>query len=338
MRSCAARSTFFVIVLFMLASTSLPVLAAQSGSASITNLPKDDAPLDEDGYWGLVQRSRDVVTNLKGLSEQEIKQALSGLADEWEAVREIRTDDGQLIPVDHGYLLARLRADRPGLGKITDILDALLAAHEEYPGKIFSTADLASLHTILSRPEFFWPEKAPNPINAWFQRMWERFNKWLNSILGNGTITIKVNPDLLPVAASILLTIILLLVFRTLLSDFVKEARVASDKNGDDEPLTSEAAFERAQSLSRGGDLRSAVRYLYLSSLLMLDERGLLRYDRTRTNREYLRSLSNSPGLVKPLGEVIEVFDEVWYGYHSLEEQSFRHYSDRVKELKENQG
>jgi hypothetical protein len=28
------------------------------------------------------------------------------------------------------------------------------------------------------------------------------------------------------------------------------------------------------------------------------------------------------------------VFDNVWYGYHSLEEESFKHYSARVEELK----
>lgn len=65
-----------------------------------------------------------------------------------------------------------------------------------------------------------------------------------------------------------------------------------------------------------------------------MDERGILRYDRSKTNREYLRSVSNMPELAKPLGEVIEVFDNVWYGYHSLEEETFKKYSDRVEELK----
>ena len=77
------------------------------------------------------------------------------------------------------------------------------------------------------------------------------------------------------------------------------------------------------------------MRYLYLSSLLLLDERGLLRYDRSKTNREYLSSLSNTPELSEPLNEVIDVFDNVWYGYHSLDEETFKHYSDRVEELKE---
>jgi hypothetical protein len=68
---------------------------------------------------------------------------------------------------------------------------------------------------------------------------------------------------------------------------------------------------------------------------MLLDERGLLRYDRTRTNREYLRTISDSPELAQPLTEVIEVFDNVWYGYHELDESSFKHYSNLVEELKE---
>ena len=68
------------------------------------------------------------------------------------------------------------------------------------------------------------------------------------------------------------------------------------------------------------------------------DAEELLRYDRTRTNREYLRTVSDSPELAQPLAEVIEVFDNVWYGYHEMDEASFKHYSDRVEELKEKKG
>jgi hypothetical protein len=135
--------------------------------------------------------------------------------------------------------------------------------------------------------------------------------------------------------AVILLVLILAYIFRGLFADMITDAHLTGDGNSGDEILTAEAAFQRAQTLSRGGEYRSAVRYLYLSSLLLLDERGLLRYDRTRTNREYLRTVSDSPELVQPLTEVIEVFDNVWYGYHELDEASFKHYSDRVEELKE---
>ncbi len=271
---------------------------------------------------------------LKELPQEKIKENLAALAKEWEAITEVEID-GKIVPVDNGYLVNALTADEPDLEKIAGLLDALLSAHKEYPRKVFSTGNVTSLNVILSRPEFQWLEQAPNPVDNWFQKLWDRFNEWLNKILGDRQITIPVDTMAISVFAFIFLAVILIYVFRTLFVDFMSEARMNSEEDGESEPLTSEAAFEKAQALSRGGDYRSAVRYLYLSSLLLMDERGVLRYDRSKTNREYLRSVANSPELAKPLEEVIEVFDNVWYGYHPLEEESFKHYSARVEELKE---
>ena len=60
-----------------------------------------------------------------------------------------------------------------------------------------------------------------------------------------------------------------------------------------------------------------------------------MRYDRSRTNREYLRSLSSKPELVKPLRDVIDVFDRVWYGFETVDEQTYQSYVKRVDELRE---
>jgi hypothetical protein len=285
---------------------------------------------NEAAYWDLVRRTREDVGQLDGTPLDPTKQGLSQIADRWRSITEVEMDDGLVVPIDHGYLLGFLQADQPDLNKIAEILDTMLAAHAEYPDRVFSATDLDPLHEILSRPEFVWAARAPNPLGEWFQKLLNRFLHWLD----DRQIAIPA-PPMLPSIASILLVLVLFWVFRTLFNDLVNEAHIKKGADEDDEPLTAEDAFEKAQSLSRGGDYRSAVRYLYLSSLLLLDERNILRYDRSKTNREYLRSVSNSPELAQPLSEVIEVFDDVWYGYHPLEEDSFKHYSKRVEELKE---
>ncbi len=312
----------FLLLAIILTALGYTVTSVSAGSA-----------LAEDDYWKLVQNTRDAVRKLEGSTPEQVKLGLVPLAAAWKDVTQVDVD-GQIITVDNQYLYTALSADEPDLEQIAGILDALLAAHEKFPNKVFSPADIRSLSEILSRPEFQWAEEAPNPVNEWFQNLWDSIFRWLNKILGNG-FSIPGGDLLFSVIVSIVLTLILFYVFRTLIVDFVKEARIDGDEDESGEPLTSEAAFEKAQTLSRGGDFRSAVRYLYLSSLLLMDERGVLRYDRSKTNREYLRSVANSPELAKPLEEVIEVFDNVWYGYHSLEEESFKHYSDRVEELKE---
>jgi hypothetical protein len=66
-----------------------------------------------------------------------------------------------------------------------------------------------------------------------------------------------------------------------------------------------------------------------------LDEQGVMRYDRSRTNREYLRSVSSRPELAAPLHDVIEVFDRVWYGFQKVDENTYKSYVEHVEELRE---
>ena len=98
--------------------------------------------------------------------------------------------------------------------------------------------------------------------------------------------------------------------------------------------LTSNSAIQQASGLARGGDYRTAVRYMYLSALLWLDERDLLRYDRAMTNHEYLDHLEGNPELRNRLVPIVEVFDRVWYGYASLDAQSFEAYRQQVEALR----
>ena len=318
-------------IVLVFAVTVIPALIALPVLAITNPLP---AKIDEEDYWKLIQDSRNSIQNLEGLSDKEINQTLASLASQWETIDEVEID-GQVTPVDNEYLIQLLREGQPDLEKIESLLTALIEAHQTYPKQVFSSADLDPLHEILSRPEYTWQEAAPNPVNDWLQKIWESISHWLNDIFGNRSFNVPLNQNWLTLVASLLLVTILYFVFRTLLIDFSKESSLNNGGGDRSEPITSEAAFEKAQMLSRGGDYRSAVRYLYLSALLIMDERGVLRYDRSKTNREYLRSVSESPELSEPLEDVIEVFDNVWYGYHPLEEDSFKQYSDRVEELKE---
>jgi hypothetical protein len=119
-----------------------------------------------------------------------------------------------------------------------------------------------------------------------------------------------------------------------LLSDFAAESAIMAGEHPGDELLTADTALQRAQQYSGEGDYRTAVRYLYLSALLLLEERGLLRYNRSLTNHEYLRSLAHQPELAAILRDIIEVFDRVWYGFHALDLAEYEWYAGRVEVLK----
>ncbi|MFZ5879340.1 MAG: DUF4129 domain-containing protein [Chloroflexota bacterium] len=291
-------------------------------------------------YWQLVEHTRQVVAGLQTMPEDAIRPALDELAAEWQAVNQVRLDDGALLTVDNSHLVQALQnGDKADLEGIKTMLETLLEAHSRYPSSLFTSADLKPLQAILVDPQFQRSEPPENPIAKWFDEQWQRFMRWLAGIFGeDNQVTVTVSEgafEVIPSLATILLVLALAYVFRSLFFDLAAEASLAGGDEEGGEPITAEQAFARAQSLSRGGDYRSAVRYLYLSSLLLLDERGMLRYDRSKTNHEYLRSVAGQPELAEPLREVVDVFDNVWYGYHSVDEESFQHYSRRVEELKE---
>lgn len=334
MRLHSMRRLLLCVMIALLVGGVAPRLVAAWQSLA------GDGAVSLSEYWQLVEHTREILTGLESLPDEQTQAALQELSRQWEAVQEVESEGGEIIPLDNSYLQSLLRSgstsDREHAGRL---IETLLEAHREYPANLFTSADLESLAGILAQPEFQWPEQARNPIGEWLNQLFQRFLHWLNSVFGrdqNGRPGISLpNFPLFPVLMTIVLVLVILYIFRGLLSDLVTESRLDPAGNGEEEPLTAEAAFLRAQSLSRGGDYRSAVRYLYLSSLLLLDERGVLRYDRSKTNRETLRSIAGSPELAQPLSEVIEVFDNVWYGYHELDEDSFQHYSERVEELKE---
>jgi hypothetical protein len=214
-------------------------------------------------------------------------------------------------------------------------MDALLKAHEAFPQKVFSVQDVDPLKEILARPEFQWTQAQAPQNPQWLQNILDAIAKLMDRLaygVQNGVYYGRVP---LIVAAVIVFITSIFFVARNISRNLVREVELAAENADDDALLTSKGAMQRAQTLSSQGDYRTAVRYLYLSSLLILDEHGVLRYDRSRTNREYLRSVSSKPELEKPLGDVIDVFDRVWYGFDAVDEETYQSYVKHVDELRE---
>jgi hypothetical protein len=86
--------------------------------------------LQEEEYWELVQLSRDTLVSSTSDSNNEIKKNLGNLADQWEAVSAVNVD-GQIIPLDHSYLIKLLREEEPDVKVIDGILASMQAEHEK---------------------------------------------------------------------------------------------------------------------------------------------------------------------------------------------------------------
>jgi hypothetical protein len=288
-------------------------------------------------YWEKVEHTQALLDDLTQEAAGERRAELQALAQEWEAITGVKLPTGQIIPVESSFLVAQLRAEPPDPAALNELLSTLLATAPDWPPAHHTSADLQLLTGILARPEFQWPEERRSPLLLWLLDLLERFLRWLDSFMPELPEPISTGASyssyLWVVLVSLALLLIVAFIARTLLADLVAQAEAEPEHGPDDEVLTAGTAFSRAQTLSKSGDYRTAVRYLYLSSLLHLDEQGLLNYNRSQTNREYLRTVAHLPRLAPLLREVIDVFDRVWYGYQPLDETTYQQYAAQVAEL-----
>jgi Domain of unknown function (DUF4129) len=320
-----------VVWLIVLLSLTLPP-SGLSAAAQSSYIRQDVAPIPIEEYWARIKETRQSILKIEEMPQETARQQLQALASQWEEVRAVKLADGSLIQIDPTYLTTQLRSESADLKRLVSLLDALLNAHEKYPQNVFTVQDIEPLREILRRPEFQWQE---GQQVSWITDLYDRLIEFFNRFLLGATNLLYQGRDLIKVGAVLLFLFALFFISRSLSRTLAQEAELAAEDGTSDEMLTSTGALKRAETLSMQGDYRTAVRYLYLSSLLVLDEQGLLRYDRSRTNREYLRSVSSKPELAKPLHAVIDVFDRVWYGFENVDEQTYQSYVKHVDELRE---
>jgi hypothetical protein len=288
-----------------------------------------------DAYWDLIQELQETLDAQPDLSPNE----LGYFADQLEAIEAVSLPTGEMIPLDHSYLVAKLRQDNPDQDQISQYISTLMTTQETWAQTAFSDASAILLEEILSGSEFQWKTTEPSLVSQWINGLLQRFLEFLSKLLPEETEDQSAASgipglDMILTMISILAIILILgFVLQQLAGGFVEEASREFEDDLEGEVTTSRSAYQRARQLSQGGDYRSAVRYLYLSSLLLLEERRLLRYDRAKTNREYLRDLSEHPELEDVLEDVVGVYDRVWYGYQDLEEEDFDRFSERVSDL-----
>ena len=323
-----------ILAVWLIAIFSLTNIASVSQPA---HLIQAGTPITFEGYWKLVRNTQQAIVKMETLTKSEIRKQLDESAAQWEKVTAVEFPDKSTVSVDSSYLVGELKKDSPDLKRLEALLDTLLKAHVEYPQKVFTIQDIQPLKEILARPEFQWDAAPVAQTPDWVQKIFDAFTNLTDRLAYAIQNAVYYGRVPLIMIGVIIFILSLFFISRNLSRSLVREAELAAESSDSDAALTSKGAMQRAQTLSSQGDYRNAVRYLYLSSLLILDEQGLLRYDRSRTNREYLRSISSKPQLADPLRDVIDVFDRVWYGFEAVDDETYQSYVKHVDELREKQ-
>ena len=278
-----------------------------------------DSTVTEEAYWELVQEARGEIADGGAVSV--------GFGE----IEQVVLDDGETIRLEAEWLDSVLSNEDVSSERKLSLLDSLLESQDSERGLDSLSAE-GDLQSILSRNEFNYEPRE----ETWRERLQREFFEFLNEVITAGA-------DAPPVfgwsLAGFALVMIALTVFYWLKgtqTQFAAERAlaVATDEASG---LSAEEALNEARRFSNSNDLRTAVRYLYLSALLALDEKGALEYDRAKTNREYVSGLRRSGSPIEftnTLRDVIDVFDRVWYGFQPISQGEFDAYSQRVENLR----
>jgi len=102
------------------------------------------------------------------------------------------------------------------------------------------------------------------------------------------------------------------------------------------EARDTDSILSRANQMADSGDYRRAFRLIYLAALVTLDTDGILHFDRSRTNWEYLRELRRSgrQDLYSQLVPFTREFDRIWYGFGAVDASAYASAVIRYKDLK----
>lgn len=111
-----------------------------------------------------------------------------------------------------------------------------------------------------------------------------------------------------------------------------------ADENVSADQLPEDGWMRLALELMGQGDLRLALRALYLASLAHLAQRELIRLARHKSNRDYLREVDRRaralPEIKAAFGTNVGAFDRVWYGRHPATDELVREFRSNVERIR----
>jgi hypothetical protein len=288
-----------------------------------------DHPVSFDEYRRAVAQALALAQQANTRAPNERATELNQAAALLEPIHAVQLPAGVEAPVDNSALIALLR-DASKTEQAVTRLTALQAVLAQPLAEI-NPRDLAVLQQILSRPPF---ADETSTLPPWLQDILRRIADFFDRLVNNTAQGIFDWRDVVTLFGILLVLDVLFDFIRDLRRNLAPEEALAPLS---EEPAarTPSAAFHHAQLFINQGDYRNAVRQLYLATLLLLDQRGKLRYDPTLTNREYLRQTSNDPRTAAALAPIVETFDRTWYGLEPISKSEFDAYRARVEALRE---
>ncbi len=181
------------------------------------------------------------------------------------------------------------------------------------------------LQEILSRSEYGGQSGQGSAI----ARLINRFVRWISQFLPRispmnpskgSPLTVLAQVLVVALAAAVIVYVILKLArhfgkrSHRVKPKKKKEARIVLGERLEPEASATDLLAE-AEALARNGEIRAAIRKTYIALLVELGDRKIISLAQHKTNRDYLRAVSNNPSLYGNMRGLTESFERHWYGF-----------------------
>jgi hypothetical protein len=162
---------------------------------------------------------------------------------------------------------------------------------------------------VFSRPEFRPTEPG---AGSWLWRQVRDFFLWLGGLYDGSPLLFW----LILISCAVALVGLIVLMAYQIGSAFgagARGVRAAQDRAAERIRLST-AHREEAERRAAAGDYTEAVRFLFLSLVYRLDERGRVSFHKDYTNREYLELVGDRLHIRDALRVLVDTLDDHWYG------------------------
>jgi len=209
------------------------------------------------------------------------------------------------------------------LERVKAVEDRVVDVQRPGPAGMSKDESKERLSAILSRPAFSHQSASQNALSKLIKDFLQWVQSWFPKMkpLAPGRaywVSRVAQIVVVLLAAALIGFVILQLLSRSKRRKVTKKKSVRGPRIVLGEELQPEDSatdlLSEAEALARKGELRAAIRKAYIALLVELGDRKILHLAQHKTNRDYLKSVSNLPVLYSYMAGMTESFDRHWYG------------------------
>ncbi len=255
------------------------------------------------------------------------------IAVQLRSLGEVQISAGRTIQTSTPDLAAQVTGGgRTSARRVAREIDRLDSALRTQPVAPAAASELAALDSVLRDSRFHPQQNLFQQFGVWIwqpvQWVLDRIQQLLQNVQPGGELPTGL---LLLIALAFVLAVagLAVLLGRAAIARVTGTFEPAADS---DEPTSVRLAQARADAMEVAGDLRSALRYVLLATMLELGDRGVLELRPGLTNREYLHRFRVGPHAgpsEEAFAELVELFDRTWYGHQPIDRTAY----ERGREL-----